>query len=195
MRQVDEESAKPDGFRTRRVSPAAGLGPNAQPHITIVITEGRRRLVRCGALMFRRKPPQPDQTASDVGGAPRAQTLRIGDQFELNLRTALHGLPYEVRPHMLLEDCLALNFTDPGANPALELHASKIFDFVVVTQRSSIPVLAIVLSTRSYGRDRRAARVTERDTHQNKLIVTVLHLNPHTTNTVDAIQNAIRPHL
>ncbi|GGK36858.1 hypothetical protein GCM10008955_33380 [Deinococcus malanensis] len=148
--------------------------------------------------MFRRqrpRSPQPDQTPSPVDGLPHPRGARISDQFESNLRTALQGLPYEVRPHMLLENCVALTLTQPGSKGTLERYTSKTFDYVIVTQRSAHPVLAVVLSTKSYGRDRRAPPVVERDNYQNKLIVTVLHLNPHTTNTVDAIQKAVRSHL
>lgn len=160
--------------------------------------KGTRTLLRYRNIMFRRKrppPQQPDRVPSASGGLPRAQESRISDHFERNLRTALQDLSYEIRPNMLLEDCLALTLAGPGSKGTLERHASKTFDYVIVARRSSLPVLAVVLSTKSYGRDRRAAPVVEKDNDTGKLIVTVVHVNPHVTNTAEAIQQMILPHL
>lgn len=121
--------------------------------------------------------------------APRAS--RIGDRFALALREALAGRPYEVVQNVQLKDFLALT---PGG--VLGREARRKLDFLIVAQPGAVPVLAIMLTTHTYGRDRRRAPEVKKDPDvTGNSIVTVLHLDPHELQTPQAIQKVLGPHL
>lgn len=135
---------------------------------------------------------QAGQTQTDLSALNTAERMaRIGDRFALALHEALQGQPYEVLQNVQLKDFLALT---PGGG--LEREARRKLDFLIVARQGRVPVLAIMLTHRTYGRDRRKSPEVQKDTGlDGGSIITVLNLDPHELVTPEAVRKVIDPHL
>ncbi|SMB80662.1 hypothetical protein [Deinococcus hopiensis] len=131
------------------------------------------------------------QTQTDLILNTTERMARIGDRFALALREALMDQPYEVVQNVQLKDFLALT---PGGG--LEREARRKLDFLIVAQPERVPVLAIMLTHHTYGRDRRRSPEVNKDTGLGGgSIITVLNLDPHELVTPEAVLKVLRPHL
>jgi len=116
---------------------------------------------------------------------------RVDDRFARALREALVGRPYQVVQNVQLKDFLALT---PGG--VLGREARRKLDFLIIAQPGAVPVLAIMLTTHTYGRDRRRAPEVKKDPDvTGNSIVTVLDLDPNELQTSQAILGVLGPHL
>ena len=131
------------------------------------------------------------QTQTDATMNTAERMTRIGDRFALALHEALQDQPFEVVQNVQLRDFLALS---PGGG--LEREARRKLDFLIVAQPERVPVLAIMLTHRTYGRDRRKSPEVKKDTGlDGGSIITVLNLDPHELVTAEAVRKVIGPHL
>lgn len=128
--------------------------------------------------------------------APRTERSRQEDRFEQQLRLALQDQPVEVRGPTILRDVLAFEVLPARPQGTLVQKAQVKVDYVLVNPRTQTPFAGIILSSRSYGRDRRRppTPATEAAGAQ-RAIVTVLHLNPAQLADAPAIQAALKPYL
>lgn len=128
--------------------------------------------------------------------APRDKLSRVGDRFELDLREVIKGLPYAVQSNMVLSDFVALTIKPGEPRSELIREVRKKLDFAIVTQRSAFPVVAIMLTDRVYGRDRRSPPAVATDVEvRSNVIVTVLHINPKTVVGPAMILDVLKPYL
>lgn len=128
--------------------------------------------------------------------APRAQLSRLNDRFELDLREALKDLPFTVQSNMVLSDFVALTVEPGKSKGQIIREARKQLDFVVLTQRPAFPVVAIMLTNREYGRDRRAPPAISANVEvNNNVMVTLLHLNPKSLEGAEVILEVLKPYL
>ncbi|GGK11990.1 hypothetical protein GCM10008955_01540 [Deinococcus malanensis] len=135
---------------------------------------------------------------TDRGAQARTQRTRVSDQFEQDLREALGNLPYEVHSSLLLENFMALTVQPGETQGTLAREARRRVDFAIVASRSRTPAVAIMLTTRAYGRDRRQPPANPTETEagvKNNSIVPVVHLNPRELKGAPAIAEALKPYL
>ena|GEM_PF-2725473 len=140
----------------------------------------------------------PEQGANNraTTSAPKARSSRVTDQFAAALHQALEGGPYIVKQNVLLEQFLAVSYYTPGGRGELSREPRKKVDFLIVRASSGLPVLALMLSTSTYGRDRRRPPEASKDADLDASgMLTLLHVNPTDLVTTDAVLEVIRPHL
>ncbi len=129
-------------------------------------------------------------------GQPRTERSRQEDRFEQNLRLALQDQAVEIRGPTILKDVLAFEVKPTQAQGALAQKAQVKVDFALINPKTRTPFVGIVLSSRSYGRDRRRPPVpSTEDAGAQRAIVTVLHLNPTQLSDVPTLQAALKPYL
>lgn len=137
------------------------------------------------------KKSEPRKTSE-----PRTERSRVDDRFERHLRLALRDRQIEVRGPVVLNDALALVIVPGESQGKLQKIALLRLDFELFDVKAQTPVVGIVLSSRSYGRDRRrspAAATSE--SLQGPALITVLHLNPNGLTDVLTIREKLRPYL
>ncbi|GGS01137.1 hypothetical protein [Deinococcus sedimenti] len=127
---------------------------------------------------------------------PRVERSRVDDRFERHLKLALRDRQIEVRGAVILHDVLALDVPAGGTQGTLRKMPSLRLDYELFDPRAQAPVAGIVLSSRTYGRDRRRTPTpTVSDVPPGITIVTVLHLNPGALPDVLAVRQAVGPFL
>ena len=117
--------------------------------------------------------------------------MRIGDRFTQALEGALAGRPYQVMQHVQLRGFHAM--TPEGT---LARRGWIKVDYLLISQFTRVPVLAIRLTNVTYGRDRRRSPEREKYTSlSGNSIITVLDLDPHEALGPGALLETLRPHL
>lgn len=128
---------------------------------------------------------------------PRTERSRVDDRFERHLNIALRDRQIEVRGPVVHHDALALVVPSGETQGKLQKIAVLRLDFELFDTRAQTPLVGIVLSSRSYGRDRRRPRQTAESAEapQGPALITVLHLNPNLLTDVLTIRQTLRPYL
>lgn len=127
---------------------------------------------------------------------PRTERSRVDDRFERHLRIALRDRQIEVQGPVVLNDALALVVLPDESQGKLQKIAVLRLDFQLFDVKAQTPLVGIVLSSRSYGRDRRRApAAATSETLQGPALITVLHLNPNLLTDVLTIRQKLRPFL
>lgn len=166
--------------------------------------EGVRGLFKKRSPTAPEKParlPSPTQGGGTRAGATGAgaaappavpvQRMRIGDRFTLALEEALAGRPYHIMRHVQLRGFHAM--TPEGV---LARRGWVKVDYLLISQFTRVPVLAVRLTNVTYGRDRRRSPEREKYTSlSGNSIITVLDLDPHAVQGPGALLETLRPHL
>ncbi|GGL00241.1 hypothetical protein [Deinococcus radiotolerans] len=126
---------------------------------------------------------------------PRQERSRVDDRFERHLRVALRDHPVEVRGPVVLNDVLAMVVQAGDTQGTLQKIAQLRLDFELFDRQSQTPVVGIILSSRSYGRDRRRAPAAAAEPDSGRAIISVLHLNPSRLTDVLSIRETLRAYL
>lgn len=127
---------------------------------------------------------------------PRAERSRVDDRFERHLRLALRDRQIEVRGPAVLNDALALVVKPGESKGTLQKISLLRLDFELLDVRAQTVIVGIVLSSRTYGRDRRRKPATSTtESTQGPAIITVLHLNPNLLTDVLSVRDVLRPYL
>ncbi|UBV44409.1 hypothetical protein LAJ19_14685 (plasmid) [Deinococcus taeanensis] len=141
-------------------------------------------------------PKRTSSATADTATPPRTERSRIDDQFERDLREALHGQPYDVLRNVLLDHFVAMNITPGAGGSPVSRETRKRVNFAIVARRSRIPVAAVMFTTQGFGRDRRQGPAEfSAATVEGHTIVPVLYLDPRHLSGASAIAEVITPYL
>jgi len=124
---------------------------------------------------------------------PRTERSRAEDRFARHLEVALRGQPLSIRGPVVLRDTQVLMIPPGQTVGTLQHHAQIRVDFELAETRTVVVVAGLVLTTRSYGRDRRRAPAPLADRRPHQTIVTVLHLDPADVPDVLLLRAALKP--
>lgn len=125
----------------------------------------------------------------------REARTRASDRFERHLRVALRERDLVIIGPATLRNLLALIVPAGATQGHTERVTSLQVDFAVLDERSRAPVLGVILTTRAYGRDRRARPELPVITAQPQTLTPVVHLNPNLLPDVLTIRTLLQPYL